>query len=68
MIDYIVTDETGERISGNSSESEHFAELWKLVRGRTGWVLDQIDQSAGIFVLSELHLFTQEADLSMSPL
>jgi len=59
MIDYIVDDQTGKRISGNSSRREWFAELWRLVRGKDGWVLDEIQQSANIFDLSRLHPFVE---------
>lgn len=64
MIDYTVDDQTEERISGSSSKPEDFAELWKLVRGKTGWVLDEIEQSANIFELAHLHPFTQENRIS----
>jgi inner membrane protein import complex subunit Tim44-like protein len=60
MIDYIVNDQTGRRISGHASRPEWFAELWKLVRGKTGWVLDEIQHSASIFDLSHLHPSIQE--------
>ena len=51
MIDYMVNDQTGKEIAGSTSKSEHFAEVWKLIRGRTGWVLDEIEQGANIFAL-----------------
>jgi len=63
----MVNDETGERLSGDTSKPEHFTELWKLVRGRTGWVLDEIEQSAGIFSLSQLHLVAQETRFLDAP-
>lgn len=41
MKDYTIDDRTGETIW--SSGALPFEELWKLVRGETGWVLDDID-------------------------
>jgi hypothetical protein len=66
MIDYMVNDQTGERISGDSRRLEFFAELWTLVRGKTGWVLDEIE-SAGIFDLFDLHPSTQETGFLERP-
>ena len=60
MIDYIVNDQTGERISGDSSRPEGFAELWKLVRGKTGWVLDEIEQGTNIFAFFDFHPVSEE--------
>jgi uncharacterized membrane-anchored protein YhcB (DUF1043 family) len=45
MIDYIADDVTGNLISGDSHETQTFAEVWKFVRGpENRWVLDCIEQ------------------------
>lgn len=44
MIDYIADDVTGSLISGDSNETQTFAEVWKFVRGPNRWVLDCIEQ------------------------
>jgi len=67
MIDYMVDDQTGERISGDRSRTESFAELWKLVRGKTGWVLDEIEQGVDIFALSERSFSQASAFLHEPP-
>jgi len=67
MIDYIVNDQTGERISGDASKSEGFAEMWKVVRGKTGWVLDEIKQSATVFDLFGLHPYSEGRALLPRP-
>ena len=38
MIDYMVDGRTEATLSGNSTGSDKFAELWKFVRGPKGWV------------------------------
>ena len=67
MIDYVVNDQTGARISGNSSKPEGFAELWKIVRGKTGWVLDEIKQDATVFDLFGLRPFSEETAFVSRP-
>jgi predicted lipid-binding transport protein (Tim44 family) len=60
MIDYIVDDRSGKVISGNDREPESFAELWKFVRGKTGWVLDEIDQDVTIRDLDRFKAQSEE--------
>lgn len=60
MIDYMVDDRSGNKLSGDSNKPESFSELWKFIRGAKGnWVLDEIDQNAGITHLQALHSFTE---------
>lgn len=66
MIDYMVDDETGKRTSEDSSRPKGFIELWKLVRGKTGWVLDEI-QEAGISALLDLRPLNQETGFVHRP-
>ncbi len=66
MIDYMVNDQAGERISGDSRRPEFFGELWTLVRGKTGWVLDEIE-SASIFDLFDLHPVSEETGFLHRP-
>lgn len=63
MIDYIVNSETGEHISGETDETEDFSELWKFMKNYNNeWVLDEIDQSAGIFDLRSMNSFSQAVE------
>jgi hypothetical protein len=66
MIDYVVNDETGKRASEDSPRRKGFTELWKLVRGKTGWVLDEIEQ-AGISALLKLRPSSQETGFVHRP-
>lgn len=59
MIDYMVNDLTGERISGDASRPEHSAELWRFVRGETGWAVDDI-RDARILRLMERPAFSED--------
>lgn len=45
MIDYTVRIEDWKVIQGKRDKSEAFKELWKFVRAKHGWVLDEIDSS-----------------------
>ena len=48
MIDSTIREATGEVISGDKNDAELFTELWKFVRAKHGWVLDEIDQDVEI--------------------
>jgi hypothetical protein len=45
MIDYHISTETGEIISGNPKIPEIFTEIWQFTRGDTDWLLNEIEQS-----------------------
>jgi len=60
MVDYTIDTNSGSVVSGDKSESEAFAELWKYVRGPKGWVLDEIDQKVQIGDLTGFKSFSEE--------
>jgi hypothetical protein len=60
MIDYTIDEKTGELVSGEKNKIEEFTELWKFIRGKGGWVLDEIDQKVGILDLGGFKSFSEE--------
>jgi predicted lipid-binding transport protein (Tim44 family) len=46
IVDYVADDSTGAAVSGDPSEAEEFAQIWKFVRDETGWVADEIHPKA----------------------
>ncbi|MCL5774228.1 MAG: hypothetical protein M1536_07620, partial [Firmicutes bacterium] len=60
MIDYIVDDETGSLLSGDTSKPESFSEIWSFIRGEKDWVLDEINQKAGIMEIENIECFSEE--------
>ncbi|HEX3047846.1 MAG TPA: Tim44-like domain-containing protein [Bacillota bacterium] len=59
MIDYIVDDQTGEVVSGNTDQAETLTELWKFIRGPKGWALDEIDPNVSISDFNKFYSFTE---------
>lgn len=59
MADYMVNDETGAVVSGKPGETELFTEIWRFVRGEDDWVLDEIEQDAGLLRLIETDCASQ---------
>lgn len=60
MIDYIIDDRTGEVLSGDPDTAEIFYELWRFVRGRRRWVLDEIDQTVTPEDFEKMKSFSEE--------
>lgn len=61
-IDYTVDEKTGEVVAGNKDEKEHFQELWKMIRAGDSWVVDEIDQDAGISSLLKFDSLHEAAE------
>jgi predicted lipid-binding transport protein (Tim44 family) len=58
MVDYTVNDTTGGVVAGSMGKAENFTEIWSFVRGEKGWVLDEIDQEAGLTDIGSVQCFT----------
>jgi len=52
MIDYIIDEKTQEVIKGDNTKYESFTEIWHFIREGNKWVLDEIDQTATLFDIS----------------
>jgi hypothetical protein len=48
MIDYHISTETGEIISGDPKIPEVFTEIWQFTRGDNDWYLNEIEQNPGL--------------------
>ena len=51
-IDYEINESTGNITDGEKNKSYPFAELWKFIRTKKGWIVDEIDQNVSIGDLS----------------
>lgn len=59
MIDYMIDDATGAVLSGSPDDPEAFTEIWSFVRGDVDWVLDEINQKAGLFQIDNVDCYTE---------
>jgi predicted lipid-binding transport protein (Tim44 family) len=59
LIDDAMDDRTGRPIRGTRADAAGLTELWKFVRGASGWVLDEIEPDAGATDLVQLHNFSE---------
>jgi predicted lipid-binding transport protein (Tim44 family) len=53
-IDYEIDEASGSITSGKKDKEESFAELWKFIRLKNTWVVDEIDQKVSVGDLSHL--------------
>jgi hypothetical protein len=53
MIDYHISTETGEIISGNPKIPEMFTEIWQFTRGDTDWLLNEIEQNPQLINITQ---------------